>query len=79
MPYCRKCNPGEYQPLSDQIACESCPPGFISPRGSNSSTQCYMSNTNVCLNRMSCGLYGQCIELQNGLYNCKCEPGYFGE
>lgn len=78
MPYCRKCNPGEYNPLYNQIHCELCPHKYTSLRGAIAKSDCFIGTPNVCANRMTCGLYGKCSELSNGLYYCKCESGYYG-
>ncbi|GAB0087495.1 sushi, von Willebrand factor type A, EGF and pentraxin domain-containing protein 1 [Sergentomyia squamirostris] len=81
MPHCKKCVPGEHQSLYDQITCEPCPIGYISPRGSKSFTDCTPKRRNPCqLQEPVCGMNGQCIPdpYKPYLYSCTCATGYQG-
>ncbi|XP_059610984.1 sushi, von Willebrand factor type A, EGF and pentraxin domain-containing protein 1-like [Phlebotomus argentipes] len=81
MPYCKKCLPGEYQALYDQIRCEPCPDGFISPRGAKSFTDCSPRRLFPCqLPDPVCGQNGACIpDAKNPyLYSCICNIGFQG-
>lgn len=81
MPFCRKCVPGEYQSLYDQIICNKCPENFTSIRGATALNDCYPKRTLPCsLEPPVCGPYGTCVpELRNNyLYSCTCEENYIG-
>ncbi|XP_065089093.1 sushi, von Willebrand factor type A, EGF and pentraxin domain-containing protein 1-like [Ochlerotatus camptorhynchus] len=81
VPFCRKCEPGEYQGLYNRISCDKCPPDHISPRGSTSIADCAPKHSQPCLTEFSiCGPRGQCIPepLNDELYSCVCEEGFVG-
>lgn len=80
MPFCRKCSPGEYQSMYDQIACDQCPPNTISPRGSTSMDSCHPKQYQPCSQINVCGLHGTCKQeiINPFLYSCSCEDGFVG-
>ena len=82
MPFCRKCQPGQFQPLFDQIKCSNCPQNNISPRGATSFADCYPQQKHPCIaNPSVCGPHGICQQ-ENGspyLYSCLCEDEFIGE
>lgn len=81
MPFCRKCNPSQYQPNYNQIKCMPCPLGMSSPRGAISITNCFSDRKHICeVSTSICGPHGVCVP-ENGnqhLYSCLCENGYTG-
>lgn len=82
MPFCKKCNPGEYQTYYNQIHCDTCPNNYVSPRGASSISDCTPRQIQPCVtNSAICGEHGICIpETRNPyLYDCICEDGYVGE
>ncbi|XP_055523737.1 sushi, von Willebrand factor type A, EGF and pentraxin domain-containing protein 1-like [Wyeomyia smithii] len=81
MPFCRKCEPGEYQGLFNRISCDQCPPDHISPRGSTSITDCVPKRSQPCAAKPPvCGSHGQCIPepVNDYLYSCTCNEGFVG-
>ncbi|XP_037922099.1 sushi, von Willebrand factor type A, EGF and pentraxin domain-containing protein 1-like isoform X3 [Hermetia illucens] len=81
MPFCRKCNPGEYQSEYDQTQCEKCPSGHTSPRGATSRSECTLERPNPCImNPKICGPNGVCITDSNvqSSYYCQCDQGFDG-
>lgn len=81
MPFCRKCVPGEFQPLHDQTDCQKCPDSYISPRGSMSINDCLPKRIQPCVSQPTvCGSNGQCVpETRNPyLYSCQCDEGFIG-
>lgn len=81
MPFCQKCNLGEYQPYYDQINCLSCPTNYSSLRGAQSIKECYEKEIHPCQsNPTICGSFGHCVPNQSGnnLFICICQQGYYG-
>ncbi|XP_053687129.1 sushi, von Willebrand factor type A, EGF and pentraxin domain-containing protein 1-like [Sabethes cyaneus] len=81
MPFCRKCEPGEYQALYNRIHCDRCPPDHISPRGSTAITDCVPKRSRPCeAEPPVCGPHGQCIPepINDYLYSCTCNEGFVG-
>lgn len=81
MPFCRKCEPGQYQSNYNQINCQQCPIGYTSPRGAISIENCYEEKRHICeLNSAICGPHGICISENSNLhlYSCLCEDGFSG-
>ncbi|XP_055618198.1 sushi, von Willebrand factor type A, EGF and pentraxin domain-containing protein 1-like [Toxorhynchites rutilus septentrionalis] len=82
MPFCRKCEPGEYQGLYNRINCEKCPPGYTSSRGSTVITDCVPKHAQPCMSEAHiCGSHGRCSPdpINDYLYSCTCDDGYAGE
>ncbi|XP_055587381.1 sushi, von Willebrand factor type A, EGF and pentraxin domain-containing protein 1-like [Uranotaenia lowii] len=81
MPFCRKCDPGEYQGLYNRISCDRCPHDYTSPRGSTSITDCTPKVVKPCQNdHLVCGSNGRCVPQSNSsnLYSCLCDEGFAG-
>lgn len=81
LPFCRRCEPGEYQGLYNRISCDKCPPTHISPRGSTSIADCVPKVLRPCLaDRNACGSHGQCVPdpVSDYLYSCTCDEGFAG-
>lgn len=81
MPFCKKCNPGEFQPFYNQVVCEKCPPNYISPRGAMSFHECAPKYILPCdANPAICGPHGACVPEPGNpyLYSCLCEDGFIG-
>lgn len=81
MPFCSKCPPAQYQPHFNQIKCLDCSINFTSPRGSQSSSQCYPIQRHAChSNPTVCGPHGICEQEQGNiyLYNCLCQEDFIG-
>ncbi|XP_062536901.1 sushi, von Willebrand factor type A, EGF and pentraxin domain-containing protein 1-like [Armigeres subalbatus] len=81
MPFCRKCDPGEYQGLYNRINCDKCPQDHTSQRGSTSIKDCFPKYSKPCSTEFSvCGTHGKCMPepSNNELYSCLCEEGFVG-
>ncbi|XP_058442915.1 sushi, von Willebrand factor type A, EGF and pentraxin domain-containing protein 1-like isoform X2 [Malaya genurostris] len=81
MPFCRRCDPGEYQGLYNRISCDKCPPDHTSPRGSTSMTDCFPKRNWPCeMDPPVCGSQGQCVPepINDDLYSCVCNEGFVG-
>lgn len=81
MPFCRKCEPGEYQPFYDQTECEKCPADYISRRGAYELSECSpRQSSNPCEISGVCGDNGSCVRepINDHLYSCLCQEGYVG-
>ena len=61
MPFCRSCGVGEYQSNYDETACEKCPDGLTSDRGSTGIENCYKKYEDSC-DDSTCGEHGKCIQ-----------------
>ncbi|XP_035901734.1 sushi, von Willebrand factor type A, EGF and pentraxin domain-containing protein 1-like [Anopheles stephensi] len=83
MPFCRACEPGEYQEQYNRAQCHPCPANHSSPRGSKSPVDCFPIGGQLCNDSGSkvCGAYGRCIaEPASPLgYRCVCEENFVGE
>lgn len=81
MPFCRKCQPAQYQSDFNQNKCVPCPMGMTSPRGAISIDNCFEDKRDICeINSGICGPHGICVQ-ENGnrhLYSCLCEDGFTG-
>ncbi|KXJ84393.1 hypothetical protein RP20_CCG009862 [Aedes albopictus] len=81
MPFCRKCDPGEYQGLYNRISCDKCPSDHTSLRGSTSIKDCFPKHSRPCSSEFPvCGPHGQCVPEPSNeeLYSCLCEEDFVG-
>uniref|UniRef100_A0A182K190 Sushi, von Willebrand factor type A, EGF and pentraxin domain-containing protein 1 n=1 Tax=Anopheles christyi TaxID=43041 RepID=A0A182K190_9DIPT len=88
MPFCRQCEPGQYQEQYNRAQCQSCPTNHSSARGSKSSADCFpIAGELLCSNDTTqagsvCGSAGgQCVvDATTTLgYRCVCGENYVGE
>ncbi|XP_049280450.1 sushi, von Willebrand factor type A, EGF and pentraxin domain-containing protein 1-like [Anopheles funestus] len=83
MPFCRLCEPGQYQEQYNRAQCHPCPSNHSSPRGSKSPSDCFPIGGQLCNESVSnvCGTFGRCVtEPFSPLgYRCVCEDNYVGE
>ena len=49
MPFCRLCEPGQYQEQYNRAQCLACPSNHSSPRGSKSAADCFPIGGQLCL------------------------------
>lgn len=80
MPYCKKCGPSEYNSQYNQTACEKCPSGYFSRRGSISKLNCTQQTMPCSVLPPICGSNGQCQSVAESifLYTCLCEDDFMG-
>uniref|UniRef100_A0A182QJ86 Sushi, von Willebrand factor type A, EGF and pentraxin domain-containing protein 1 n=1 Tax=Anopheles farauti TaxID=69004 RepID=A0A182QJ86_9DIPT len=82
MPFCRQCEPGQYQEQYNQAQCLSCPANHSSPRGSKARAECFPTGTALqCDEGNVCGVAGRCVADAGSLhgYRCLCEENVVGE
>uniref|UniRef100_A0A182PU12 Sushi, von Willebrand factor type A, EGF and pentraxin domain-containing protein 1 n=1 Tax=Anopheles epiroticus TaxID=199890 RepID=A0A182PU12_9DIPT len=83
MPFCRLCEPGQYQEQYNRAQCQSCPSNHSSPRGSKTADDCFPIRGQLCNSTVAsvCGSAGRCVGDHSSLlgYRCVCEENYVGE
>nr|XP_040233470.2 sushi, von Willebrand factor type A, EGF and pentraxin domain-containing protein 1-like [Anopheles coluzzii] len=83
MPFCRLCEPGQYQEQYNRAQCLACPSNHSSPRGSKSAADCFPIGGQLCNSTVGnvCGVGGRCVVDPSSLlgYQCVCDENYVGE
>ncbi|XP_053677965.1 sushi, von Willebrand factor type A, EGF and pentraxin domain-containing protein 1-like [Anopheles nili] len=82
MPFCRLCEPGQYQGQYNRAQCQQCPSNYSSPRGSKTVSDCFPVRR-MCedITSKTCGFAGRCVLDSTSVlgYQCICDDNFVGD